>query len=759
MNLKRKATALFLLSATALSGAITLSLNANSQKEATPLHAEDETVKSLSIFGCQKSNSDETAGGTNGMFYRVYATLGVVTYGKAYKGEAYDSNGTKYEVLVRNVAGSATLEDETKVHVLDIKMEGTFISPLILKKSTVFTQTDDETSKLSFDKNYQLTHVQNWQPATVSEWADPKLTTIHDCAKSCDDPAEGGSSGMFYRLHLKLGTTAYNATYSGAVYDEYGIKYTITFFDRGSEDVTDGETTNKYRIVDLQMASVFIPKVYLSSDTVFKNVADEADCFSFEMNYCITHVKNWQPATIEEVDEVNMAATMEIDTSSALECSEEEKRYRLLVEDSIVQEGKTYTGLVYDIYDESYEVTLEAKGIDETTSKRIVDLKLSVWKSPFIIKTTTLFAASDNPNFKFTMAKQYLVSEGEGSKTSVQVYSGPVSVSLEDGLIASSIDFDTASFDVPLCYTSGDNVPSYFGRGTLTLTKTEIKDGKTYFSLSLTASGGLDKFLIRKKNLLASSNAKLPVIEIDKDYECTKQEDGNYLLGEVSESAGSTFTLGNSRWATSLKSGDYNNLVSFDYSCLSGIHSLQNNTPYYGKVYSKSGEEIKAQIIVFEVEEVVDTTLFRCGIYVASEEEEFILKKETPFTRDEGAKWSSSGPSSISSEYDYDIAFTPDSASISKTLVGSSKDKTTDEAPSILYEGEKTLYKKEGDSAPLFLVSATDAFGMDVLVDRVFSEGAVDSRGRLKKGEHTCTFIAKDSYGNKAELVITIIVD
>lgn len=754
MNLKRKATALFLLSATALSGAIALSLNASSLKEATALQAEDATVKSLSIFGCQKSNSDATAGGANGMFYRVYATLGVVAYGKAYKGEAYDSSGAKHEVLVRNVAGSATMEDGTKVHALDIKMEDAFLSPLILKKSTVFTQTDDETSMLSFDKNYQLTHVKDWEPATVSEYAEPRLTAIKDCAKSCDDPAEGGSSGMFYRLHLKMGTTSYNATYSGAAYDEYGIKYTIAFFDRGSEEVSEGEGKAKYRIVDLQMASVFIRKVYLSSETVFKNVADEADCFSFEKNYCITHVKNWTPASVEEVDEVNMAATMEIASSSVLECDEEEKRFRLLFEDCIVEEGKTYSGLVYDIYDESYSVTLEAKGIDETSGKRIVDLKLSVWKSPFILKPTTLFASEENPNFKFTMAKQYLVS-----KSGAEVYSGPVSVSLESGLIDSSLDFVSASFDVPLCYESGDNVPSYFARGTLTLTKTEIKEGKTHFSLSLTASGGLEKFLIRKKNLLASSNALLPVIEIDKDYECSKQADGSYLLGNVSESESSSFTLGNSRWATSLTNDDYKNLVSFDYSCLSGIHSLQNNTPYYGKVYSKSGEEIDARIIVFEVEEVVDTTLFRCGIYVDAEEEEFILRKETSFKRDENAKWSSSGTSAISSEYDYDIAFTPDSARISKTLVGSSKDRTTDEAPSILYEGEKTLYKKEGDSAPLFLVSATDAFGMDVLVDRIYSEGALDSAGRLKKGKHTCTFLATDSYGNKSELTINIIVD
>lgn len=759
MNLKRKATTLFLLSSAALSAAISLSLSASSQSEATPLFADDSSVKSLTIFGCQKSNSSATAGGANGMFYRVYATQGIVAYGEEYKGEAYDSSGERHEVLVRNVAGSTTMADGTSVHLIDIKMEEAFISPLILKKSTVFTQTNDETSKLSFDKSYQLTHVKDFSPASVSEYGEPKLNAIRDCVKSCDDPAEGGSSGMFYRFHLKLGITAYNATYSGAVYDEYGIKHAISFYDRGSEDVSDGETTSKYRIVDLQMASSFIPKVYISSDTVFKNVADEADCFSFEKNYCVSHVKNWQPASVEEVDEVNMAATMEIDTSSDLKCSEEERRFRFLVEDSIVEEGKTYTGLVYDIYDESYEATLEAKGIDEASGERVLDLKLSVWKSPFIIKTTTLFVSDDNPNFKFTMAKQYLVSKASGNKTSVQVYAGPISVSLSDGLIASAVDFDTASFDVPLCYASGDNVPSYFARGTLTLNKTEIKDGKTHFSLCLSANGGLDSFLIRKKNLLASDNAKLPIIEIDKDYECTRQEDGSYLLGEVSESESAAFTLGNSRWATSLKSGGYSNLVSFDYSCLSGIHSLQNNTPYYGKVYSKSGEEIKAQIVAFEVEEVIDTTLFRCGIYVASNEEEFILKKETEFTRDENAKWSSSGPASIASEYDYDIVFTPDSSAISKTLIGSSKDKTADEAPSILYKGEKTLYKKEGDSAPLFLVSATDAFGMDVLVDRVFSEGAVDSRGRLRKGEHTCTFIAKDSYGNSSELVIAIIVD
>ncbi len=759
MNLKAKANALFLLSATVLSGAIALFLNLSSPIEAKPLHAEEETIKTLSIFGSQKSNSDEAAGGANGMFYRVYATQGIVAWGKEYKGAAYDASGNKYDVLVRNVAGSAKLEDGTAVHVLDIKMEGTFLSPLILKKSTVFVQTDDETSKLSFDKSYQLTHVADWTPATVSEYAEPKLTAIHDCFKSCDDPAEGGSSGMFYRLHLELGTTSYNATYSGAVYDQYGIKYEITFLDRGSEDVSDGETTTKYRIVDLQMASAFLPEVYISSDTVFTNLSNEGDCFSFKKNYRIAHVKNWSPATVEEVDEIVMAASMEIDTSSSLECSEAEKRFRFLVEDTIVSEGATYSGQVYDIYDESYDATLEAKGIDETSKKRIVDLKLSTWKSPFVLKTTTLFISTDNPNFKFTMDKQYLLSATKESKTSVQVYKGPVSASLSTCMLDEAIDFGEASFDVPLCYSTGDNVPAYFARGTLTLTQSETKDGKTAFTLKMQASGGLESFLIRKKNLLASNNANLPIIEIDKDYECKKQEDGSYLLDEVSQSESASFSLGNSRWATSLKNDDYTNLVSFDYSALSGLHSLRNNTPYYGKVYSQSGAEIEAKIIVFEVEEVIDTTLFRCGIYIASEEQEFILKKETLFSRDSSSQWSSSGPTAIFSGYDYDIAFTPDSARISKSIVGSSKDKTTDEAPTIRYEGEKTLYKKEGDSAPLFIVSATDAFGMDVLVDRIYSEGAVDSRGRLMKGEHTCSFIAKDSYGNTATLVITLIVE
>ena len=55
-------------------------------------------------------------------------------------------------------------------------------------------------------------------------------------------------------------------------------------------------------------------------------------------------------------------------------------------------------------------------------------------------------------------------------------------------------------------------------------------------------------------------------------------------------------------------------------------------------------------------------------------------------------------------------------------------------------------------------LTAIDDHDGDVEVVMTWSEGALDSRGRLTEGEHTLTITAVDETGNKTEKVIPVIV-
>lgn len=77
-------------------------------------------------------------------------------------------------------------------------------------------------------------------------------------------------------------------------------------------------------------------------------------------------------------------------------------------------------------------------------------------------------------------------------------------------------------------------------------------------------------------------------------------------------------------------------------------------------------------------------------------------------------------------------------------------------APVITYKGESTFHFGEGSA---FIIEATafdEYFNCEVEVKQVWSEGAMDDNGYLKKGEHTCTLQATDLKGNKSEIVLTV---
>lgn len=706
----------------------------------------DAVTSTLAIYGSNNSCDDPT--NATGMFYRLLTTAGTITNGEVYTGVIYDGHLNEYSITFTGRGNDAS----TGYDKVDLQLPTTFLYSLVVKKETVFVKNNDSSKSFSFDKDYAISFVKKWQAANIAEYKGEEginTVAILGSNNSCNDPSN--ATGMFYRLLIPTNLTDNGKTYSGVIYDERGVKYSITFMHRGSKTI-DGTA---YDQLDLQFVT-FLTKCLISKETLFVNDKDVNKAFHFDQNYELAFVNNWKPVTVNKYErEIKELPVASVDSSKA--ANKNEKTYRFLVSLSTPIAESSYDGVVYDANDESYEITIVNKGADN--GKTLLEFVLSNWKGQFILKNSSVFTSKEDGETVFIFDKTYLavyLSDAEGAD--ISEYKGPISVSLSAGEIAKAVDFDTISFDVPLCYLSGDGIPSYFGYGTLVMQKLVVSSDKTSFSFTLTANIDLDSFIIRSKTLLSSSSYLLPIIQLDQDYQCWKNADGTYTVGDIEPVSSSTFKLGNGRWATTLdpnKEKPYLYLISFDYSCLQGVYG-NGSSEYTGVVYDETGTEIAVKLSLLQVKEVVDVTVFRAAIYLTAAANTFSIKKETVFNNNSAT---SSFPMTISSQYDYAISYSPDSSRILINGDTIGQGDNTNVKPTISYSGETIIHKKAGEAAPLFIVSAKDAFGMDVCVDRIYSEGAIDAKGRLLKGNHTVTFVAVDSYGNRSELEISLIVE
>ena len=82
--------------------------------------------------------------------------------------------------------------------------------------------------------------------------------------------------------------------------------------------------------------------------------------------------------------------------------------------------------------------------------------------------------------------------------------------------------------------------------------------------------------------------------------------------------------------------------------------------------------------------------------------------------------------------------------------------KAGDKTKPVISTNIQTMYAKVG-AIPMFDITATDDSG-SVTVQKTWSAGALDSKGRLTEGTHTYTITATDMFGNVATHVITVIV-
>jgi hypothetical protein len=78
------------------------------------------------------------------------------------------------------------------------------------------------------------------------------------------------------------------------------------------------------------------------------------------------------------------------------------------------------------------------------------------------------------------------------------------------------------------------------------------------------------------------------------------------------------------------------------------------------------------------------------------------------------------------------------------------------EPPVITYNGETVIETREGRDFVLDLTAHDAYYDVDITPEYVWSDGALDSDGKLVKGTHTCTVKATDEAGNVAEITLTV---
>lgn len=78
------------------------------------------------------------------------------------------------------------------------------------------------------------------------------------------------------------------------------------------------------------------------------------------------------------------------------------------------------------------------------------------------------------------------------------------------------------------------------------------------------------------------------------------------------------------------------------------------------------------------------------------------------------------------------------------------------EPPVITYNGETVIETREGRDFVIDASAHDDYYDVDIPLEYIWSEGALDQDGKLVKGTHTCTIRATDEAGNYSERSLTV---
>ncbi len=254
------------------------------------INVKAEAAKTVEIFGSLSASDSASYGGSSGMFYRLLVTLAKTTYDKTYQGVVYDVDGASHDITFKNLGGDTSLG--TTYHKLDLQFPTTFLNKVIIKKDTVFTQSDDSTDTFSFDKDYLLTFVQNGSPVTIAEYTGSTETVKTIAAfdgngktinNEASDKALNSSSSMRYLVYVTQSVTAYSDVYNGNVCDITGKEYSVVLTNLGSSTL-DGTGRHKLGVKFTEWTNHFI----ISKDTRFVKSDDKNTILKFEDDYFVT---------------------------------------------------------------------------------------------------------------------------------------------------------------------------------------------------------------------------------------------------------------------------------------------------------------------------------------------------------------------------------------------------------------------------------------------------------------------------------------
>ncbi len=247
------------------------------------VEAKAETaVKSVEIKSGRRSTNSESPS-----YHQLLVPTGLVTYGARYSGSYYDVSNVAHEVEIWN---SGTVDGNHLLYAYVDSMP----DKMIFKKETVFTNNADATDAFSFDKDYLITFVQNWQPATVAEYTGPIVKSL-ECVGA--DQKRSKPSTSKYRIYVTLSVTTYGHSYSGKIYDVSGNEYDVSLKNEGSEVYGGGDT--KYHMLDCALAN-WSNNIVIKKESVFVDTADMTVGISFDKDYLIAYEgEGVEPSVVE----------------------------------------------------------------------------------------------------------------------------------------------------------------------------------------------------------------------------------------------------------------------------------------------------------------------------------------------------------------------------------------------------------------------------------------------------------------------------
>ncbi len=255
----------------------------------------------------------------------------------------------------------------------------------------------------------------------VNDVAEAKAeTTVKTVEIKGARTATNTGSPNYHGVYIPTDLLAKNATYSGSYYDVSGAVHDVDVYNQGEAPGVDG-----YHLIQVRV-NPMIDKTILKKETVFTNKADATDTFFFDKDYLITFKADWQAPTVVEYTGP-IVKSLECVGANASQSKPSFSKYRIYVTLSVTTYGHSYSGKIYDVSGNEYDVSFKNEGSEvygeSGTKYHMLDCALANWSDNIVIKKDTIFIDTVDMTAGVSFDKDYLIAyEGEGVAPSVVEY-------------------------------------------------------------------------------------------------------------------------------------------------------------------------------------------------------------------------------------------------------------------------------------------------------------------------------------------------